>query len=78
MYAVEFAARAVVVCRSTSSRNRVNVPADAAVLATAMLVTTAVVDDGTVYSVATDVAADVLTRALLTVAISYYLSLFEL
>ncbi len=74
MYTVEFAAIAVVVCRSTSSSNIVNVPADAAVLATAMLVITVVVDDGTVYSVATDVAADALTRAFDTVAISYYLS----
>jgi hypothetical protein len=42
-----------------------------------MLVITVVVDAGTVYSVATDVAADALTRALLTVAISYYLPLLE-
>ena len=70
---IEFAAIAVVVCRSTSSSNRVNVPALEAVLATAMLVITVVVDDGTVYSVATDVAADALTRAFDTVAISYYL-----
>jgi len=51
------------------------VPADAAVLATAMLVITVVVDDGTVYSVATDVAAAVLASALVIVAISYYLFL---
>jgi hypothetical protein len=72
MYTVEFAAIAVVVCKSTSSSNRVNVPADEAVLATAMLVITVVVDDGTVYSVALDVAADVRTSAFDTVAISYY------
>jgi len=72
MYAVEFAAIAVVVCRSTSSRSRVKVPAEPAVLATAMLVITVVVDAGTVYSVATDVAAAALTRAFDTVAISYY------
>ena len=40
-----------------------------------MLVITVVVADGTVYSVALDVAADVLARALVTVALSYYLSL---
>jgi hypothetical protein len=33
-----------------------------------------VVDDGTVYSVVDDVAAAVLARAFVTVAISYYLS----
>jgi hypothetical protein len=38
-----------------------------------MLVITVVVAAGTVYSVATDVAADALTRAFDIVAISYYL-----
>jgi hypothetical protein len=75
MYTVEFAAIAVVVCKSTSSRSIVKVPADAAVLATAMLVITVVVADGTVYSVVLDVAAAVLASALVIVAISYYLLL---
>jgi hypothetical protein len=39
-----------------------------------MLVITVVVDEGTVYRVALDVAADVRTSAFVTVAISYYLS----
>ena len=51
----------------------VNVAADAAVLATTILVTTVVVDAGTVYSVVDDVAAAVLARALVVVAIYFYL-----
>jgi hypothetical protein len=39
-----------------------------------MLVTTVVVPAGTVYRVVLDVAAATLARALVTVAISYYLS----
>jgi hypothetical protein len=50
------------------------VTADVVGLQITMLVTTAVVAEGTVYRVVLDVAAAVLARALLTVAISYYLS----
>ena len=56
-------------------RLSVNVPAEPAVLAITMLVTTAVVADGTVYSVALDVANAPRPNALVVVAISYYLSL---
>jgi hypothetical protein len=66
------AAIAVVVNSDVPFSASVKVPADAAVLVTTMLVTTVVVDEGTVYRVALDVAAAVLARALLTVAISYY------
>ena len=51
MYAVEFAAIAVSLCSSISSSNIVNVAAEAALLHTAMLVITVVVDAGTVYKV---------------------------
>ena len=47
--------------------------ADVAELVTTMLVITAVVDAGTVYSVVLDVAAAIRARALVVVAISYYL-----
>jgi hypothetical protein len=50
------------------------VAADAAELVTTILLTTVVVEAGTVYSVAVDVPAAALTRALVAVAISYYLS----
>jgi len=50
----------------------VNVAAAPAVLVTAMFVTIAVVDAGTVYSVVLDVAAAVRASALDVVAISYY------
>ena len=60
--------------KSTASKVIVNVAAVAAELVTTMLVITAVVDAGTVYRVALDVAAAVLARALVVVAISYYLS----
>jgi hypothetical protein len=70
-----FAAIAAVVCSDTSSRSNVKVPAEAAVLVTATLVITAVVADGTVYSVVLVVAAAVRARALVVVAIIYYLSL---
>jgi hypothetical protein len=50
------------------------VTADVVGLQITMLVTTAVVAEGTVYRVVLDVAAAVLARALLNVAISYYLS----
>jgi hypothetical protein len=53
-------------------RLSVNVPAVAAVFVTAMLVTIAVVADGTVYRVVLDVAAAVRASALLVVAINYY------
>jgi len=72
MYAVEFAPIEVSLCNSTSSSKMVNVAAVEAPLQTAMLVTTVVVDDGTVYSVALDVDAAVLARSFVTVAISYY------
>jgi hypothetical protein len=48
MYTVVFAAIAVVVCRLVPASPRVNVPAEAAVLVTVMLVTTVVVEAGTV------------------------------
>jgi hypothetical protein len=67
----EFAARDAPEITATPSSVIVKVAADAAVLATTMLVTTAVVSDGTVYSVADDVAAAVLARALVVVAICY-------
>jgi hypothetical protein len=51
------------------------VTADVVGLQITMLVTTVVVADGTVYRVVLDVAAAVLASTLLTVAISYYLSL---
>jgi hypothetical protein len=66
------AAIAVVVNSDVPFNASVKVPADAAVLVTTMLVTTVVVDAGTVYRVVLDVAAAALARALLTVAISYY------
>jgi hypothetical protein len=56
----------------------VNVAAVAAELVTTMLVTTVVVDAGTVYRVVLDVAAAVLASALLNVAISYYFLLVGL
>jgi hypothetical protein len=55
--AVELAAIAAVVNTSTLSNAMVNVAAEAAELVTTILVTTVVVDAGTVYSVALDVAA---------------------
>jgi hypothetical protein len=55
--AVELAAMAAVVKISTPSRAIVNVAAEAAELVTTILVTTVVVDAGTVYSVPDDVAA---------------------
>ena len=53
----------------------VAVDAEVAALANTMFETTVIVDVfGTVYRVALDVAAAVLARALVIVAISYYLS----
>jgi len=72
MYAVELPAMAAVVCNATPLRDRVNVPAELEVFVTPILVTTVVVDAGTVYSVVLDVAAAVLASALVVVAISYY------
>jgi hypothetical protein len=72
--AVELAANAVVVNSDTPFRPSVNVAAEPAVLVTTMLVTTVVVDAGTVYRVVLDVAAAVRASALVVVAISYYLS----
>jgi len=82
MYTVVFAAIAVVVCNATCPADgpiaNVNVPADAAVLVTAILVTTVVVEAGTVYSTVVVVSdAAPLDRAFVVVAISYYLSLLE-
>ena len=61
-----------VVAIDTSSRSKLNVPAVPVVLVTTMLVTTVVVDAGTVYRVVLDVAAAPRTSALVVVAISYY------
>jgi hypothetical protein len=72
--AVELAAIAASLNRSTESTVIVNVAAVAAELVTTMLLITVVVDAGTVYSVVLDVAAAVLARAFVNVAISYYLS----
>jgi hypothetical protein len=56
----------------------VNVAADAALLHTAMLVTTAVVLAGTVYRVVLDVAAAVRANTFeVVVAISYYILLIR-
>ncbi len=73
MYAVELPAIAVSLCSSISSNKIVNVPAVDVPFATTMFVTTAVVEDGTVYSVVLDVAAAPLKRAFVNVAVSYYL-----
>jgi len=48
MYTVVFAAIAAVVCKLVPARAKVNVAAVAAVLLTAMLLTTVVVEAGTV------------------------------
>jgi len=74
MYAVELAAIVESFCISTSSSNKVNVAEDDAVLATAILVTTAVVAEGVVYRVVLDVDAAPLKSTFEVVAISYYLS----
>jgi hypothetical protein len=59
----------------TPSIAMVAVEAEVAALANTMFDTTVVVDvSGTVYRVPLDVAAAVLARALVVVAISYYLS----
>jgi hypothetical protein len=73
-YTVVFAAIAVVVCNATELSASVNVPALPAVFVTAIFDTTVVVEAGTVYSVVLDVAAAVLARTFVNVAISYYLS----
>jgi len=72
MLNVSFAATATSLAIETSSSNKSNVAAVAAVLATKTLVTTAVVDAGTVYRVVLDVDAAPLKSALDVVAISYY------
>jgi hypothetical protein len=72
--AVELAAIAASLNKSTESNVIVKVAAVDAELVTTMLVTTVVVDAGTVYRVVLDVAAAVLASALVVVAISYYLS----
>jgi hypothetical protein len=60
---------------TTPSMAIVAVDAEVAVLAKTMFETTVMVDElGTVYRVVLDVAAAVLARALVVVAISYYLS----
>ncbi len=58
----------------TSSRSNVNVAAVDAVLVTTMLLTTVVVDDGTVYSVVLDVAAAPRNSAFVSVGIDDSLS----
>jgi type IV secretory pathway VirB3-like protein len=64
-----------VVAILTSSKAIVNVPADPAVLTTIISVTTAVVEDGTVYKVVVVVVVAAPRKsALVSVAISYYLS----
>lgn len=71
--AVVFAASETPDRISTPSNLIVNVAAVAAVFATTMFVTTAVVAEGTVYSVVFDVAAAVLARVLdIVVAIYFY------
>jgi hypothetical protein len=71
--AVELAAIAVVENIATPLRLRVNVPAALAVLATSILVTTVVVEDGTVYRVVLDVAAAARASTFdVVVAINYY------
>jgi len=72
--AVELAAMAASLNKSTESRVIVNVAEEVAELVTAIFVTTVVVLAGTVYRVVLDVAAAVLASTLLVVAISYYLS----
>jgi len=67
-----YAPTVTVVAIDTSSSSKLNVPAEPAVLVTTMLVTTVVVDAGTVYRVVLDVAAAPLKSALDVVAISYY------
>jgi len=74
MYAVEFAASAVVVCKATAFNARVKVCADADVFVTAIFETTVVVDAGTVYRVALDVAAAALASTFVVVGIVYSLS----
>ena len=59
----------------TPSKAIVAVDADAAVFDITMFVTTAVVEDGTVYKVVLDVVAAVRASTLVVVAISYYLSI---
>jgi hypothetical protein len=69
---VSSAPTATVYAIDTSSNNIVNDAAASAVFVTAMLVTTVVVDAGTVYRVVLDVAAAPRKSAFDTVAISYY------
>jgi hypothetical protein len=74
-YALLFPGTDEEVCNATPSRFRVNVKELALVFVTIMLVTTAVVPDGTVYSVVFDVDAAPRNITLdVTVAINYYLS----
>ena len=70
-YALEFAAIVDPDCIATPSSVIVNVADDDAVFVTTMFETTVVVDDGTVYSVADEVAAAVLARALVNVAMYF-------
>jgi hypothetical protein len=66
------AAQATVVASDTPARPSVKVPAEPAVLVITILVTTVVVAEGTVYSVADDVANAPRASAFEVVAISYY------
>jgi hypothetical protein len=72
--AEEFALIDVDESNATPSRLMVNVCVDADVLATTILLTTVVVEAGTVYRVVLVNAAAVLASALVVVAIIYYLS----
>jgi hypothetical protein len=78
IYTVVFAAIAVVVWSDVFEPAVpipiVNVPADPAVLVIAILLTTVVVEAGTVYNTVLDVAAAVLARTLVVVGIFYSLS----
>ena len=74
MYTVVLAAIAVVVCNATLLRLRLNVPAEAAVFVIAILLTTVVVEAGTVYKVPDVVANAARASALVVVAMIYYLS----
>jgi hypothetical protein len=70
-YALELAASEDAACNTTPSSVMVNVCADAEVFVTTIFEITAVVDDGTVYSVVDEVAAAVLARALVNVAMYF-------
>ena len=70
-YALELAAIEDAACSTTPSSEIVKVAAVAAVFVTTIFEITAVVDAGTVYSVVDEVAAAVLARALVNVAMYF-------